>query len=129
MQGSCNCKAVRFTTSENVKVILNCHCNMCRKANGSAFSTYVVFPDSEFALKSGTLKTTQLSENASKSFCSNCGTPIFNENPKYAGLKIVYLGALDNAAHLTPMADTYCESQLKWLAQMDNFKKMDKGFS
>ncbi|WP_338290527.1 GFA family protein [Planctobacterium marinum] len=119
---------MKFTTSENVKAILNCHCNLCRKANGSAFSTYVVFLSSDFSLEKGTLKTVKISENASKSFCCDCATPIFNENPKYAGLKIVYLGALDKAQHLAPVVDTYCESQLQWITQMDNLKKMEQGF-
>jgi hypothetical protein len=129
MEGSCNCKEVKFTTSSNIKAILNCHCGLCRKANGSAFSTYVVFPSSDFALKSGALKTVQISKNASKSFCSQCGSPIFNENPKYTGLKIVYLGALDNAEHLKPVVDTYCESQLAWLDDMATLKKMEQGFA
>jgi hypothetical protein len=128
MEGSCNCKEVTFTTSENIKAILNCHCNLCRKANGSAFSTYVVFADRDFTLVSGTLRTIQLSDNATKSFCANCGSPIFNENPKYAGLKIVYLGALDHAEHLSPMVDTYCESQLAWLDKMNDLRKMEQGF-
>jgi len=129
MEGSCNCKHVKFTTSENVKAILNCHCNLCRKMNGSAFSTYVVVPSDEFSLVSGSLKKAQVTQQVSKSFCSHCGTPIFNENPKYAGLKIVYLGAIDNANHLSPHVDTYCESQLGWLSKMVSLKKMDQGFS
>ena len=128
MKGRCHCNAVKFTISKNIKTILNCHCKLCRKANGSAFSTYVVVASNEFVKECGDLKTIQLSDNASKHVCLNCATPIFNENPKYAGLKIVYLGALDNANQLVPLVDTYCESQLKWLSGLESLRKMEKGF-
>ncbi|GEA11217.1 GFA family protein [Alteromonas sp. KUL49] len=129
MEGSCNCKEVTFVTSKNIKAILNCHCNLCRKMNGSAFSTYVVVPTDEFSLVSGTLTRVQVSENASKSFCATCGTPIYNENPKYIGLTIIHLGALDNIDDLSPAVDTFCESQLEWIENMRNLTKLEKGIS
>lgn len=129
MKGSCNCGKVRFTTSEHFVTILNCHCKLCRKMSGCAFSTYVIFRSDNFILEDGYLKSIKISENASKRVCATCTTPIYNENPKYEGFKIVYLGAMDNAEHLSPLVDTYCESQLEWLTTMDNIKKMEQGFS
>jgi hypothetical protein len=42
--GSCSCGAVRLTAEADARRIVNCHCNMCRRMNGSAFSSYVVIP-------------------------------------------------------------------------------------
>ncbi len=62
--GSCNCGNVQFKVDGDVKRIVNCHCNLCRKMNGSAFSTYVVVLESDFKLTSGSLSFFDVSENA-----------------------------------------------------------------
>ena len=126
MEGSCHCQSVQFSSSDEISVIVNCHCNLCRKMNGSAFSTYTVVTSEAFILKSGSLKTVQVSENASKSFCEHCGTPIYNQNSKLAGLKILYLGSIDKAPDIKPAINIYCESQLQWvhkLAALPNFEQ------
>ncbi len=125
MEGSCNCKSVHFSSSDDVRTIVNCHCNLCRKMNGSAFSTYVVVTDEDFVLKGGSLKTVRVSDNASKSFCENCGTPIFNQNTKLAGLKILYLGSIDSAPNLKPALNIFCDSQLNWINQMSSLSNFE----
>lgn len=127
MEGSCNCQDVRYIASDEIKAIVNCHCNLCRKMNGGAFSTYVVVPEDGFELLSGTLNKAQVSENASKSFCTTCGTPIFNENPKLAGLKILYLGSIDSTLKLEPAINIYCESQLDWVTEITDLPNFEQG--
>lgn len=94
MEGSCNCGSIHFNSSDNITAIVNCHCQLCRKMNGSAFSKYVVVQNDDFVLKTGTLKKMRLSTRATKSFCQDCGTPIYNQSIKFTGLKILYLGSL-----------------------------------
>ena len=127
MEGSCNCKKVTFTASDEVKAIVNCHCNLCRKMNGGAYSTYVVVKEDGFQLDTGTVKSVQASENASKSFCEDCGSPIYNENPKLAGLKILYLGAIDSEVEYKPALNIYCESQLSWVNDIETLPSMPQG--
>jgi hypothetical protein len=117
ISGSCNCGAVTYEISNNIKRVVNCHCSMCRKMNGSSFSTYVVVPDTSFTLISGeaNLSGHAVSQNATKSFCNICGTPIYNLNPKYQGLKILHLGSLDNAQLYRPEANIFCDTKLDWL--------------
>lgn len=128
-RGSCNCQSVTFVCKALPKVTLNCHCQLCRKMNGSAFSSYVVFANTDVELVSGNLKTVQVSDNATKSVCSECGTPIFNRNPKHAGLTIVYLGAIDDLDHVKPMFDTYCESRLDWIGHLATQHQLPQGIS
>ena len=127
MEGSCNCKSVTYASSGDVKAIVNCHCNLCRKMNGSAFSTYVVVPDESFELISGEVKTVKVSEHASRSHCIECGTPIFNENPKLAGLKILYLGSVDTPGDLKPTLNIFCESQVDWINDIQGLMSLPQG--
>ncbi len=129
MQGSCNCNRVQFSFSGDISAIVNCHCKLCRKMNGSAFSTYVVVPDKGFVLTQGDVTTVKVAKYASKSFCHHCGTPIFNQNPKLEGLTILYLGAIDDLPNITPAINIFCESQLDWVNQLSSLTCFEQGIS
>ncbi len=129
MEGHCLCKQVHFSVSDDIVTVVNCHCNLCRKMNGSAFSTYVVVQEPQFHLLSGEVKSVQVSENASKQYCQHCGTPVYNKNPKLPGLTIVYLGAIDCGVNLTPVMNIYCESQLNWVTEIATLTHFEQGVS
>ncbi len=95
--------------------------------NGSAFSTYVIFLESDFEILSGKLKSHSVSEHATKHFCGNCGTSIFNSNPKFAGLKIIYLGTLALANELVPEINIYSESELEWVSSINGLPSFKQG--
>ena len=116
MRGSCKCGSVQFEAGAPLHVV-NCHCGLCRRMNGTAFTTYVVFESDRFAISQGaeSVATFAATERAQKQFCRRCGTPLFNRNaPAYPGLMMVYLGALDEAAAITPRINIYCANKLGW---------------
>ena len=127
MTGSCNCGDSRYEVDGNPKNVVNCHCGLCRKMNGAAFSTYVVVLASEFTLLNGSLVTHRVTDRATKSLCGSCGTPIYNENPRYAGLRMLHLGSLDEPNNLAPQINIYCESQVAWLASMEHINSLNQG--
>jgi len=129
MEGSCNCGAIKLSASDEIKAVVNCHCTLCRKMNGASFSTYVVVPEQDFAIDGETLKTSKVSNHASKSFCSDCGSPIFNENPKLPGLKILHLGVLDTDIDLQPSINIFCDSQLSWVNRLNELANSPQGIA
>ncbi len=97
--------------------------------NGSAFSTYVVVSDDDFELLQGDLKANQVSEKSTKSTCTNCSTPLFNANPRLAGLKILHLGSIDDVSPIRPQLNIFCESKQGWLNEIDTLKSLEQGVS
>ena len=66
--GSCLCRAVKFrVTGEPLRVGI-CHCGDCRKASGSAFSAFAVWPREAFEQLANFVAT-----YSGRSFCSTCG--------------------------------------------------------
>lgn len=130
VNGACNCSLVKFKVDlDKLKIIVNCHCNLCRGMNGSAFSTYAVILEDGFTILSGNdkLKLHQVSTNAQKCFCSNCGTPIYNINPtRYNGVKMLYIGTIPELRNFIPKANIYCESQLEWVTNLNSIKNFDQ---
>jgi hypothetical protein len=129
LTGSCNCGAVRYEVDGESKNVVNCHCGLCRKMNGAAFSTYVVVLESDFRLLGGELRSWEVSENSTKFFCAKCGTPIFNANPKFEGLRILHLGSLDDSLNVAPQVNIYCESQVGWLDGIKELLSLDQGIA
>lgn len=129
ISGSCYCNAVRFKVHGAPKSVVNCHCNFCRKHSGAAFSTYVAVPEEAFEITSGadSLATFPFGEDAQKHFCKQCGTPLFNKNPRYPGLCIIYLGAIADSSTLTPTANIYCDSQLSWVSSIAELRAFPQG--
>ena len=74
LNGGCKCTLVKFQVDlDKIKAIVNCHCNLCRGMNGSAFSTYAVVSDDGFTMICGAdqLKLYQVSAKAQKCFCTH----------------------------------------------------------
>ncbi len=129
MKGACNCGDIRYEVAGEPKNVVNCHCGLCRRMNGAAFSTYVVVLEKELRLVQGHPASCQVTSNATKSFCSRCGTPIYNQNPKYEGLCMLYLGSLDEATELAPQINIYCESEVDWVGEVKQRKNLGQGIA
>ena len=129
MTGSCNCGDIRYEVDGEPKNVVNCHCGLCRRMNGAAFSTYVVVLETDFRLLQGELTACNVTRRAVKSFCGRCGTPIHNQNPKYQGLRMVHLGSLDESSQLSPQINIYCESEVDWIGAIKERKSLDQGIA
>lgn len=129
LTGSCHCGAVQYEVVSDIKKVVNCHCNLCRRMNGSAFSTYAAVLSSDFHITKGAVKDHAVTELATKHFCGECGTPIFNTNPKYKGLYILHLGSLNNAAEIEPHANIYSDSELDWTSEVKAYPSFSEGVS
>jgi hypothetical protein len=74
--GGCLCGAIRFESKVAPVHGYYCHCTMCQKAYGGLFSATVRFPGSAFAYTKGTPKRYRSSTFATRSFCTDCGSPM-----------------------------------------------------
>ena len=126
--GSCGCGEVKYQLNSQIMNVVNCHCNMCKNHNGSAFSTYAALPLNSLEIVSGeeALKKYEIG-NAIKHFCSECGSPIFNTNAKYPGAAMVYVGTLRSPSSYTPGVNVWCESQLPWVVGIAEINSLPQG--
>jgi len=122
---------LQYRLTDEIKNIVNCHCNLCRSINGSAFSTYVVVSLDALDIVNGRDKLSeyQVTEGAVKHYCSACGTPVFNSNPiRYPGLAMVYLGTLAEPASLKPAVNIYSENKLPWIDSITDIRSFTGPF-
>lgn len=121
MKGSCHCESIEFELKGNPELVVNCHCNECKKRNGSAYSTYMAVKQSDLSIIKGNeyLKAYTIENVGEKHFCSKCGSPIYNNNYRYPGLYMLFYGVVNSPENITPSYNVYCESKHKWVDTID----------
>jgi hypothetical protein len=94
LQGSCHCRAIRFTLAQAPTEPTACHCTQCRKQSGHFFASANV-PKSALQIDgSEHLRWYASSVKVRRGFCGVCGSALFWE-PVHRDWISVALGALD----------------------------------
>lgn len=78
VKGSCLCGEVTFAISKLQPAIAHCHCSMCRKFHGAAFSTFAEVAITDLIWLSGEhlLKSYCADNQSVRQFCRNCGSSL-----------------------------------------------------
>jgi len=120
--GSCLCGKITFSVDEIMPVIGHCHCNMCQKFHGAAFSTFVEVSVNQLTWLSGKacLSEYKADNETVRTFCRCCGSSLLFESlyNRKANTIEVALAAFDDIhehQQITPDAHIYTESKVSWL--------------
>jgi hypothetical protein len=121
LRGGCLCGAVRYEITAPLENAEHCHCSMCRKAHGAAFSTNALVPTDRLAVTSGAafISEYQSSPKRRKCFCSNCGSQLFIRRLDRPELTVVTLGTVDGDPHTLPGRHVFVASKAPWYAIAD----------
>ena len=83
IRGSCLCGGVKYRVNGTLTQARNCHCSMCRKAQGAAFRSRASATVSEFEWVQGQdlVIFYESSRGNFRGFCRVCGSPIVSKGP------------------------------------------------
>ncbi len=116
--GSCLCGAVHYEVRGALGPAYCCHCSLCRKQSGSAFSVNaaVAFADFTVTQGQGLLKAWTNDNGVSRWFCAACGSPIYVSQGDQMRLR---LGGLDTPLATPPQMHIYTGSKAEWFTICD----------
>lgn len=92
ISGSCACGKLEWTSKALPTAICFCHCVWCRKASGGPFQAFLDFETDDVMIVASIgskLSEVELSKNAKRGFCSNCGSSLtmqYNVEPQFIGM-------------------------------------------
>lgn len=116
--GGCACGSVRYTCASAPIAMLNCHCSDCQRSSGAPFASGVVVSTQDLEV-SGTPRTYAVRGSSGKpstrSFCPDCGTPLFTQgeaNPQFTSIRFP---SLDDASAFAPMLDIWTSRAQRWV--------------
>lgn len=96
LTGHCLCGRVRYEADAEIRGIVHCHCETCRRTHGSAFSSVASIPRKRFRWVAGEelLKNFESSPGKFRYFCSACGSHLMAQRPASDNV-LLRLGCLD----------------------------------
>jgi len=116
--GKCHCGLIEWEARLPPKIVLNCHCNLCRELSGADYSSWVIVPTGKFKLTKGIehVSEYQATYNYSKSFCSKCGSTISCvNNDKFPECTYVARGSIINEVSLPVDIQVYTTDKAGWI--------------
>ena len=121
-QGSCLCSGVKYEIYEKFSNIIQCHCQKCRKATGTAFATNAPVAKSAFKFIQGEelLNSFQSSEMSTRYFCGQCGSHVYAVRKTDPELYRVRLGLLDNDVDTPLGPHVFVGSKANWDEILDD---------
>ena len=115
LTGSCLCGSVRYSVTAEITHAENCHCSMCRKAHGAAFSTNALVPTDSLHIQGAEiLSCYRSSPNREKLFCSKCGSQLFIKRLNAPEGTVITLGTLNESPQIKPSRHVFVGSKAPW---------------
>jgi hypothetical protein len=131
IEGGCLCGQVRYKTDADPIFQGVCHCKNCQKQAGSAFSVVVGLPKEPLEL-TGELAsyadTGDSGDTVYRRFCPQCGSGIYSEADKRAGMVILKAGTLDDTSWLEPTIHVWTESAMPFTVIPEGAMAFPKNF-
>lgn len=114
IKGSCLCGAVSYEIAGVFKVMGNCHCSICRKANGAAYVTWGLIDADQFRWSAGEefVQGYQSSPGTKRCFCRRCGSALVSTHDGAVGE--VAVGTIDGDPGARPSEHIFVASKAIW---------------
>jgi hypothetical protein len=117
MDGGCNCDEVRYRVTRAPLTAYICHCHLCQKRTGSAFSMQIVIPADGFELLTGSpIEKERILPGGKRSVslvCPSCYSRISTRREDYPTVSI-RAGTLDDTGWIKPVAQIWTSSAQPW---------------
>lgn len=118
IQGSCQCKSIRYEVSTAPIDCCYCHCSVCRKLTGSSRGTYGTIARSKFTWLAGEnlLQTYQQNKFLRRKFCSSCGSFMISLHDLDPSNIFISLGCLDSVDNINIDYQQFVDSKANWVS-------------
>ena len=116
-EGSCLCKGVSYSIKGEALAFYHCHCQRCRKANGTGHASNIRIDAKSIEWQGDKSLINRYkvpdADRFRNDFCSTCGSPM----PRYfeeVGFVVLPAGTLDHEPPLQPQARIFNASRAEW---------------
>ena len=111
--GGCQCGAIRFRITGDLKDSSICHCRMCQKATGGLYAPTADVTGLTWTR--GAPAHFQSSNLARRGYCADCGTPLTYEAPDGTAIAA---GAFDDPSRLPPVVQFGTEARIDFVEHL-----------
>lgn len=121
IKGHCLCGGISYEYDGEITELAICHCNQCKRAQGTPFVTNAPILLDGFTVTKGSELISQFkaSENKRRTFCSACGSPLYSQRldtPETIRLRV---GTISEGVIPKPSYHIHYASKSEWFSQAD----------
>ena len=126
--GGCACGTVRFQLTSPPYDAGWCHCRTCQLSSGTPAQPFASIKRGDWVVTSGTdsLRSVRSSNFGQRSFCAQCGTPLYvtvEHQPETLDFSVV---TLDDPDAVPPEFHIFWGSKVAWFNPGDDLPKHDR---
>ena len=130
--GRCLCGAVSYSIDAEPLAQAACHCTDCQRQTGNPFSVIVAVPRDALKVEGDTIASYATTgddhgQDTERSFCSNCGAPVFSVAAVLPEMAFVKAGSLDDASWLQPAIEVWTSSAQPWAPHFEGAQQLERG--
>jgi hypothetical protein len=127
-RGSCLCGLIRYELDGELGPVTWCHCSRCRKGNGTAFLVASPVDASKFRIVAGADLVTEFesSPGVFRTFCRNCGSPLYGRRDSLPGILRLRPGTLDTPWDGRPAQHIFTAYKADWFDIHDEAPQFDE---
>ena len=122
IKGHCLCGGIRYEYDGEITELAICHCNQCKRAQGTPFVTNAPIALGRFTVTIGSklIREFKASENKRRTFCSACGSPLYSQRldtPETIRLRV---GTISEGIIPKPDHHIHYASKSEWFYEDDS---------
>ena len=123
--GGCLCGAVRYRVNRKHLNAMHCHCSMCQRVHGGAYSTHLVMRPDQIDWQQGLeqLVGYESSPSAFRKFCRTCGSQMLIHGQTGDATQSIPAGTLDGDPPLTLLGHMFVADALTWAEPDDDLPR------
>lgn len=121
--GQCRCGACRYEiAADNLPPIYACHCHICQRATGSAFSVQALVPEDKLTVSGPIVVREIVTEDRTsvQRFCGECHARVYNTNTARPGIAVIRGGTIDRSEELICRAHIFTAYKQAWVTLPDD---------
>lgn len=122
-KGHCLCGRTRFAFEGLPRFMAHCHCESCRRATASPFTSYLGVPDGAWRWTGQPAGQYESSPGVTRSFCTTCGTPMAYRSVDYPGEMHFFAATLDDPSNFAPTVHVHTDEMLPWVKLADDLPR------
>jgi hypothetical protein len=124
--GGCLCGAIRYeVVRADVMSAHHCYCRDCQRSTGGGVTTFCMVPQASFKLLQGRPKSYEVTGESggtiARSFCPDCGSPVFSHAAVAPGFAFVKAGTLDRSDWLQIASSFWGASAQPWILKDERY--------
>ena len=126
--GSCLCGGFKYELKTPAKLLMNCHCGMCRKATGAVFwSFFVVRKEDLVFLAKSTITAYKSSATGTRYFCNRCGCSAYMDDANVPRSFCLSAGTFDGNPGIDVTGEAYVKYKAPWHQLYAGVPNSDEG--